>query len=320
MIRFVLARLLYAVPIGLAVSAVCFLLAHIAPGDPVNALVPADAGPEVVASVRAQYGLDRPLPSQFVLWVGRVLQGDFGVSIASGRPVADELAQALASTFRLAALAALLGFTLGALLGGLAGAFIGRWPDHLARTVAVFGGSVPHYWLAIVLVIVFAVYLDVLPAVGAGPGGGTGGLSFDWEQMRHYLLPVVTLSLGPMSVVVRNTRGLVAELLAQDFVTALRSRGVGPIGIASHIARNATPTLLAIMGLQVGYLVGGSILVETVFSWPGTGLLLNSAILQRDIPVIQATVLVLALVFVTVNIVVDLLQVVIDPRMRRSGE
>ena len=213
--------------------------------------------------------------------------------------------------------ASLIGFVLGLVLGGLAGAYRGTWIDRVATGFAVAGVSVPHYWLGMVLVIIFSVKLGWLPAMGAGPGGDSDW-AWDWEHFQHLILPAVTLSVIPMGIITRTVRGVVAEILNQDFVNTLRGKGMLPRNVFVHVVKNAAPTALAVMGLQLGYLMGGSILVETVFSWPGTGFLLNSAIFQRDIPVLQGTILVLALFFVALNLIVDLVQTALDPRIKRA--
>lgn len=317
MLAYTLRRIAYAVPIGLSVSLVCFMLVHIAPGDPINAIVPADAPQEVVQQVRAAYGLDRPLPVQFALWLWHVLQGDLGRSLATGRPVWSELSVAAGNTLLLAAFASAFGFAAGIVLGGLSGVYRGSWIDKVATTVAVTGVSVPHYWLGMVLVIIFSVKLNMLPAMGAG-ANGSGDWRPDWEHIRYLVLPAVTLSVTPLGIVARNVRGLVAEVLGQEFMTTLTGKGLAWRGLLRHIAKNVAPGALAVMALQLGYLMGGSILVETVFSWPGTGFLLNSAIFQRDIPVLQGTILMLAMFFVALNLIVDILQVLIDPRIARG--
>jgi len=317
MIRYLIRRILYAVPIALAVGFVCFMLVQIAPGDPINAIVPPDAPGDVVEQVRREYGLDKPLPVQFGIWLMKVAQGDLGRSLATGRTVWSDLSTAIGNTLLLAAAAALLGFALGCILGGLAGTFRGSLLDRVAVGTAVAGVSVPHYWLGMVLVVIFSVQLNWLPAMGAGPGG-SADWSWDWEQVKHLILPAVTLSVIPMGIVTRTVRGIVAEIMNQEFVVALRGKGLTRRGVFLHVVKNAAPNALAVMGLQLGYLMGGSILVETVFSWPGTGLLLNNAIFQRDLPVLQGTILVLAMFFVALNLVVDLMQTALDPRIRRA--
>lgn len=317
MLPYLARRVAYAVPIALAVGLVCFMLVQIAPGDPINAIVPPDAPREVVEQVRRDYGLDRPLPVQFGLWLWRVAQGDLGTSLASGRKVWADLSVAIGNTLMLAAAASLIGFVVGCALGALAGTLRGTVWDRLAVGVAVAGVSVPHYWLGMVLVVIFSVQLNWLPAMGAG-AGGSSAWAWDWEHLQYLILPAVTLSVIPMGIVARNVRGIVAEIMGQEFVVALRAKGLRWPGILRHVVKNAAPSALAVIGLQLGYLMGGSILVETVFSWPGTGSLLNAAIFQRDLPLLQGTILVLSLFFVALNLVVDVLQTAIDPRMRRS--
>jgi peptide/nickel transport system permease protein len=314
MLHYAIRRLLYAIPISLAVSLVCFTLVHIAPGDPINAILPSDASAETVAMVRKDYGLDKPLPVQFGLWLTHVVRGDFGRSLANRRLVSDELKSAALKTFILAASAASLGFVIGCTLGGLAGVFRGAPVDRVTVGLAVAGVSVPHYWLGMVLVIIFSVLLGWLPSMGAGPGDW----AFDWEHISYLILPATSLSVIPAGLVTRTVRGVVGDILAQDFVTTLHGKGLRRRGLAAHVIKNAAPTALAVMGLQLGYLMGGSILVETVFAWPGTGMMLNQAIFQRDIPVLQATTLVLAMIFVGLNLLVDLVQNALDPRMRRT--
>ena len=317
MFFYLIRRLIYAIPIALAVGFVCFMLVQIAPGDPINAIVPPDAPQEVVEQVRRDYGLDKPLPVQFGIWLLKVVQGDLGRSLATGRPVWSDLHSAIGNTLMLAFSASMLGFIMGCILGGLAGTFRGSVLDRAATTIAVAGVSVPHYWLGMVMVVIFSVQLNWLPAMGAGPGGSADWV-WNWEHIQHLVLPSITLAVIPMGIVTRTVRGIVAEIMNQEFVVALRGKGLTGWGVFLHVVKNAAPNVLAVLGLQLGYLMGGSILVETVFSWPGTGLLLNSAIFQRDLPVLQGTILVLSLFFVALNLLVDLVQTALDPRIKRA--
>jgi peptide/nickel transport system permease protein len=316
MISYVLKRLVHTLPVAFGVSVVCFLLVHIAPGDPLTSVLPPDASAELQAQMRAIYGFDRPLPVQYGLWLLKVLQGDFGTSIATGRPVAAELGKALGNTLMLAVLATLIGFVLGCLFGFVAGYFRDSWIDKAASFVSIIGVSVPHYWLGMVLVIIFSVQLNWLPATGAGPGG-SDAWAWDWAHIRHLILPAITMSVIPMGIVARTVRALVADILSQEFVSGLRAKGLMDGGVFRHVVKNAAPTALAVMGLQLGYLLGGSILIETVFSWPGTGFLLGQAIFQRDLPLLQGTILVLAMFFVALNLIVDIVQSLLDPRVER---
>lgn len=314
MIAYIFRRILYTIPIGLAVSLICFLLVHIAPGDPIDAIVPPDTPTEIIDRIRADYGLDEPLAVQYGIWLGRVLQGDFGISIAKGRPIAPELLVATKNSLYLAAFGATLGFVAGCVLGGIAGVFRDTWIDKLLLSIAVFGVSVPHYWLGMVMVIIFSVHLNVLPSMGMPPDI----TSLSWENLRFVVLPAITLAVIPAGLITRTVRGLISDIMGQDHITTLRGKGLRRGGIALHVIKNAAPTTLAVSGLQVASLLGGSILVETVFAWPGTGMLLNNAIFSRDMPLLQATTLVLAFFFVTLNLLVDLAQTALDPRMRRT--
>ena len=314
---YLLRRVVYALPIMLGVAFLCFMLVHIAPGDPLVSILPPDASAELQRQLMELYGFNRPLPVQFASWVWRALHGDLGTSIATGRPVAGEVFKAVGNTVLIAALATLIGFAIGSLLGFVAGYRRDTWIDRIASLVSVTGVSVPHYWLGMVLVIVFSAQLAWLPATGAGPDGSSDW-HWDWDHVQYLILPAVTMSFIPMGIIARTVRALVAETLSQEFMTGLRARGLGETSLLRHVVKNCAPTALAVMGLQLGYLLGGSILIETVFSWPGTGFLLNAAIFQRDLPLLQGTILILALFFVVLNLLVDILQTVFDPRIERS--
>jgi peptide/nickel transport system permease protein len=317
MLGYLLRRILYAIPIALGVTVISFVLVYLAPGDPLNAIAPADAPADVIEALKGAYGLDRPLPVQYGLWLTRAVQGDLGKSIASGRQVSTEVLSAMVNTLRLALVASLMGVLMGCVLGGVAAYTKGSGLDRIATLFSVIGVSVPHYWLGLVLTIVFSITLGWLPAMGAGPGG-SGEWSCDLDHLRYMCLPALTLCVIPMGIITRTVKALVADMLEQEFVVSLRARGLSPYLIFKHIAKNTAPTILAVSALQVGYLMGGSILVETVFAWPGTGFLLNTAIFQRDIPLLQGTLLMVCMFFVALNLVVDVLQPLLDPRMLRA--
>ncbi len=317
MLLYIVKRILYVLPVALGVTLVCFLLVHIAPGDPLTAILPTDASAETQAEMRKLYGFDKPLPVQYGIWLWKVVHGDLGVSIASGRPVASEVMRAVQNSLVLAAAATLIGFFFGTLFGVLGGVFRGGLIDRAASLVAVLGVSVPHYWLGMVLVIVFSVQLNWLPATGGGPGG-SANRSLDWDYLRFIILPAVTMSVIPMGIIARTVKALVSDILQQEFVNSLVAKGLRTGGVFRHVVKNAAPTAFAVMGLQLGYLLGGSILIETVFAWPGTGFLLNAAIFQRDLPLLQGTILVLAMFFVALNLTVDIVQTAIDPRVQRT--
>ena len=317
MLAYLFRRLLYVIPIALAVSAVCFSLVYLGPVDPLKAVLPPDASLELIEQLKADYGFDKPIPVQFAKWVVRAAQGDLGTSIATGRPVNSELARAISNTFVLAFFSCTFGFSLGLAFGFIAGYFNGTWIDKLVTSFAVAGVSVPHYWLGMVLVIIFSVFLNWLPATGMG-STGSGDWAWDWEHIRFVILPAITLSVIPTAIITRTVRALVADILSREFVSALIAKGLSDAGVFWHVVKNAAPTALAVMGIQLGYLLGGSILVETVFTWPGTGFLLSVAIFQRDLPLLQGTILFLALFFVFLNLLVDVVQTLLDPRIRRT--
>ena len=318
MLGYIARRILLAIPIAFGVSVVCFALVYLAPGDPLSTILPSDATQEMVQQIRQAYGLDRPLPIQYVLWLSHVLTGDFGNSIATRRPVILEVTDSLRNTLMLTGFAVPLAFIIGYTMGAIAGCFPGRVVDRVVTGAAVVGVSLPNYWLGIVLVILFAVELMALPATGMGSKGSAQFSIFRWSDAQYLVLPVVTLSLIPVGIIARTTRAAVSEVLNQDFVITLRAKGLSEIAVIRHVLKNSAPQVLAVMGLQFGYLMGGSILVETVFTWPGSGFMLSKAIINRDIPVLQGTILFLAMIFVATNLVVDLLQSMIDPRIRRS--
>jgi peptide/nickel transport system permease protein len=314
---YIVRRIVYAAPVALGVALLVFLLVHIAPGDPISAILPADAPQELVTKLKAYYGFDKPLPIQFLRWLVVVLQGDFGTSIASGRPVAEIIGRSLGNTLILAASASILAFSLASVLGTLAAYARRPIVDRLITAISIIGVSVPHYWLAMVLVIVFSVELGLLPPMGIGPDSA-GGWRFDMPHFAHMVLPTIALSVIPLGIATRSIRATMRETLNQEFVTALRAKGLKRRQVLGHVVKNAAAVCLAVMGLQLGNLIGGSILIETVFSWPGTGFLLNSAIFARDLPVLQGTTLVLAMFFVGLNLIVDMAQTLIDPRIRRG--
>jgi peptide/nickel transport system permease protein len=288
-------------------------MVKLAPGDPVSILMPPDAGKAEIEAVKEALGLDRPLPVQYLKWLERVvLHGDLGRSIATRRPVIQDVFAALHNSVILALASSALALVPGLALGTLAAFHRGGVVDKIVSAVAITGVSVPHYWAAIILVIVFAVRLGWLPAMGGPSDPGIG------PYVRHMLLPAVALALIPLGVITRVVRSAVLDILAQEFVLTLRVKGLGIAALVRHVLKNASPQILTVMGLQFGFALGGSVLVETVFSWPGTGYLLNIAIFQRDMPLLQGIVLVLSTTFVLLNLAVDVVQGLIDPRIVRG--
>jgi peptide/nickel transport system permease protein len=304
-------RLLLAIPTLLGASIIVFAMVHLAPGDPLSAVMPVDASQADIEAARRAYGFDQPLPVQYLRWLGRVVQGDLGKSIATRRPVLQDVYDALKKSLVLALSASLLAFGIGIALGLFAAFQQGRVLDKLMSAVAIVGVSVPHYWAGIILIIVFSVQLNWLPAMGASAEGGAV------DSLRHMALPTIALALIPLGVLTRVVRSAALDILAQEFVLALRAKGLGRGMVFAHVVKNAAPQILTVLGLQFGFQLGGSVLVETVFSWPGTGYLMNLAIFQRDLPVLQGVILVLATFFVLLNLAVDLAQTLVDPRIAR---
>jgi peptide/nickel transport system permease protein len=310
--RYIGRRLLLAIPTLLGASLIVFAMVHLAPGDPIAAVMPVDASQEQIDAVKKAYGFDQPLPVQYLKWLGRMVTGDLGKSIATRRAVILDVRDALANSLVLAVSSSVVAFGAGIALGLLAAFRQGRALDKIASAVAVVGVSVPHYWAGIILIIIFSVQLGWLPAMGAAADGGIV------EYLRHMALPTIALALIPLGVIARVVRSAALDILAQEFVLALRAKGLAQRRVFTHVVKNAAPQIITVLGLQFGFQLGGSVLVEAVFSWPGTGYLLNLAIFQRDIPVLQGVILVLATFFVLLNLLVDVAQTLIDPRIARS--
>jgi peptide/nickel transport system permease protein len=313
MLLFALKRLLYVLPIAFGVSVVCFTLVYLAPGGPESALIPDNTPPAIAAQIREAYGFDKPRPVQYLLWLRRVVTGDFGMSITTRRPVMSEVMPAMLNTFKLAGGAIVLACVAGIALGTLGAYRRGKLSDHSIAAVGIAGISVPQYWLGMVLVVLFSVSFGLLPATGMGePQSGM------WDQASHLILPTLALAVVPAGLIARSVRSTVGDILGQEFIQTLHANGLPPSHVLLHVIKNAAPPALAVIGLEFARLLGGSILVETVFSWPGTGFLLNSAIFMRDLPVVQGTVLALAMFFVLTNVLVDILQMLVDPRFKRA--
>jgi peptide/nickel transport system permease protein len=311
-------RVLMTIPISIGVTVICFALIYLAPGNPVQSLLPPDATAKDIAELKHAYGLDKPIPVQYLIWLGHAVTGNLGISIQTNRPVLGEVTRALANTIPIAVISVVLAFAIALGLGILAATRVGGFLDRFSTGVAVLGISVPSFWLGVILVILFAVELGWLPATGMGSAGSDNFTWFRWSEAKYAVMPTIALAMTPLGILMRTTRSSIAEVLALDFIQTLRAKGLSSTAMVMHAIRNALPQILAMFGLQLGYLIGGSILVETVFTWPGTGFLLNKAILSRDIPLLQGTILVLAMAFVAINLIVDLLQTAIDPRIKRG--
>ncbi|EJN08634.1 glutathione ABC transporter permease GsiC [Herbaspirillum sp. YR522] len=304
MFSYVIKRLLGLIPTLLLVAVLVFLFVHMLPGDPARLAAGPEADEVTVALVRADLGLDKPLPQQFVNFFVNAAQGDFGHSIRSKRPVATEIAERFWPTLWLTITAMVWAVLFGLVIGIASAVWRNKWPDRLGMTLAVSGISFPAFSLGILLMQVFSVQLGWLPTVGA-------------DTWRHYILPSLTLGAAVAAVMARFTRSSFIEILQEDFVRTARAKGLSErVVVIKHCLRNALIPVVTMMGLQFGFLLGGSILVEVVFNWPGMGRLLVDAVEMRDYPVIQAEILLFSLEFIFINLVVDVLYAVINPSIR----
>jgi peptide/nickel transport system permease protein len=310
--RAVARRLLALLPVLFGISLLSFGLLAMVPGDPVIAMLGLEADPAAIATLRAKYALDQPLPLRFISWFGHVLHGDLGRSIQTGRPVLAMIGQALIPTMELA-LAALLVSLLIAIPAGVVSATRRNGPgDFAASLLALCGLSLPSFWLGILLILGFSIALPLLPSSGYAPL-----LSQPWEALRHLVLPALTLGAGLAAATMRMTRAQMIEALSADYIRTAMAKGVGRRRIVwVHALRNAMLSVITLVGLQFGQLLSGVFITESVFSWPGIGKLTVDAIFARDYPVVQGTVLVTATLFVLVNLGTDLLYGVLDPRQR----
>lgn len=315
MLKFIAKRLLLVAPILLGVSIIVFLTSKLIPGDPVANLLGTDAPRSARIALTNRLGLNKPLPVQYGKWLWSVLHGNFGNSIALQTPVGPLLGKAFANTALLAVTALVVATVLGMILGGIA-AFRPKSPGGLVTSAfSVFALSTPQYSAGLILLVVLAVNSHIFPAGGIHSSTGNGGLL---DLANHLVLPTIAASLVSTGIVARMFRSSLMDVLGQDFVEGMRARGLGRAAIIRHAVHNTVPSLLTITGLQIGYLLGGVIFVERIFSWPGMGLLIFNAISARDYPVIQAAVLVVATSFVLINVVVDSAHAFIDPRVRQA--
>lgn len=309
-LTFALRRLLLTIPMLFVMSVVVFLILRLVPGDPVRTMLGFRATDENVAELRRQLGLDQPLLTQYVNWIEALLRGDLGKDIVSHAPLADLLAQRLPVTFELTTLSMLLAVLIGVPLG-IRAATGGKWTRRLTEGFVVFGISIPDFWLGIMLVLVFAGTLVILP-----PSGYVPFAADPIANLRYMALPVLTLATGEAAYILRTTRSAITQVLDRPFVTFLRAKGISPNRIVyGHALRNAGPSIVTVIGLQVGVLLGGAIIVETMFALPGVGRLVVTGINQRNYPTVQVGVLAIATIFILVSLVTDLIVAWLDPRV-----
>jgi glutathione transport system permease protein len=304
MIAYIARRLLGLLPTLVLVGFLVFMLVHLLPGDPARLAAGQDATPETVELVRKDLGLDKPLPQQFLRFVNGVVHWDFGLSLRTKRPVATEIGERFMPTFWLTAWSMVWSVLFGMAIGIVSAVWRNRWPDRIGMTLAVSGISFPAFALGMVLMQIFAVELNWLPTVGN-------------DTWRNYILPSITLGAAVAAIMARFTRSSFVDILGEDFIRTARAKGLDERRVViKHGLRNALIPVVTMMGLQFGFLLGGSIVVEKVFNWPGLGRLLVDAVDMRDYPVIQALVLLFSLEFILINLIVDVLYGLINPTIR----
>lgn len=328
--KYIGKRLIGLVPVVLGVTVITFLLSQVVPADPATVLAGEAATPETVAAIRHQYGLDRPAVVQYVDYVSRLLHGDLGISIFSGRPVRSDLISRFGATFELATIAIVVAMVLGVALGVLAAVHRGGVIDQITRVIALFGAAVPVFWLAIVLVYLFYSKLGWFPATGRVnlsyilPTPMTRSLLIDsllqgkWQTfvdaLRHIILPAGTLAIMAAGVIARVTRASMLEVLDQEYIRAARAKGLGRSRVLYiHALRNALLPTVTVTGITYGSLLGGAVLTETIFNWPGLGNYAVSAMFRSDYPALMGVVVVMALAYALVNLIVDVVYVLLNP-------
>lgn len=314
MLVYLARRLLAAIPVIIGVTLVVFLMIHIMPGDPAQMVAGFDAPKEQVEKIRTDLGLDKPLYVQYVRYMSGLLKGDLGRSLHTRRPVLADLMERFPATLELTLVSIIIAIIFGIPIGILSAVKRYSLADHTAMTVALFGLSMPIFWTGIMLMFIFSLYFGVLPV------SGRGGVFYTLSGLRHLILPSITLALAPLAMIARLTRSSVLEVMKLDYVIVARSKGLneGTV-LVKHVLRNALIPVVTFVGLQFGALLGGAVVTESIFAWPGIGRFLLTSIQGRDYPAIQGTILMIAVVFVFVNIVVDFLYGVLDPRIRLKG-
>ena len=324
MIAYIARRLLLLIPMLIGMVIVTFGLLLLVPGDPAAVLLGPEASPEMIVNLRRSLGLDDPWYIRLGAYFGQLLQGDLGRSIFQSAPVAEIIAGRIGATIELAVVALLLASVIGVTLGVLAAIRQGSIVDTLTMLLAQLGVSMPVYWMGLLLMLAFAVQLHWLPAIGRGEpmleavwAALTGRPEVLWDSITHILLPALALAANSAAIISRLVRTSMLEVLREDFVRTAYSKGLrkGRV-VVRHALRNALLPVLSVIGLRFGALLGGAVLVEMIFAWPGLGQLTFAAVSQRDLPLIQGIVLTFALIFALVNLAVDLLYALVDPRVR----
>ncbi|KRF06002.1 peptide ABC transporter permease [Paenibacillus sp. Soil766] len=307
MVKYILNRLIVSIPVILGSLTLVFLIIHWLPGDPAQMIAGEDASPERIDYLRKQFGLDQPLWQQYAVYLWKSIRGDFGHSFANSQPVIDRLLAQLPATLSLALLSTIFAIIVGFILGVLSAVYKNRVLDYIVRVISLLGVSMPKFWLGILLILVFSVHLQLLPAIGNG-------------SFKQLILPSFALGVTGAGMLTRMVRNSVLEVIHEPFVMTLRAKGLSEkIVLYKHVLRNALLPAVTILGLLVGEMLSGAVVTETVFSRQGLGKLVVDAINQKDIPVIQAAILITGLFNIMVNLMVDVSYSYVDPRVRKSG-
>lgn len=314
MTGYILKRLVSAVPVIIGLSVIVFAIMALIPGDPALAILGSYATPENVARINLALGLDRPLHEQYFVWITNLLQGDFGRSYILNRPVIDEILERFSATLILAGTALVLCSILGVLAGVVSAVRQFGWTDKIVTFFVLIGISTPSFWLGLLFILIFAVQWRILPASGMFAVYGGGDLP---DLLRHLVMPAITLAIVATGVIARLTRAAMLEVLRQDFVRTARAKGVSERKVIyTHAFKAAFVSIIPVIGIQAGFVMGGAVYIETVFQWPGIGAMLVNAISTRDILLVQGGVLVVAVTYVLINLLADVLQAVLDPRLK----
>tara|TARA_B100000676_G_C18046211_1_gene828149 strand:+ start:644 stop:1594 length:951 start_codon:yes stop_codon:yes gene_type:complete len=313
-LRYIVSRLVAVVPVLFGVSLIIFLLVHFAPGDATLKLLGPMASDEARASLRQTLGLDQPIHVQYFRWLGEVLKGNFGVSISTSLPVSDLVIPRFINTVILTVPSLMMALLIGFFVGIFAAAKPFSLFDRFGMSCTLILGSTPPFWFGLILVLFFSLNWRIFPATGMISMRGDGGLV---DILHHLVLPTITTAVAPAAIITRMVRSSMLEILSQEYIRVARAKGVPErIILWKHALRNAMPPIATITGLQLGYLLGGALFTEVVFAWPGLGNQLYYAIVARDLPVVQAAVLIIALSFVLVNLFTDVLNAYLDPKIR----
>ena len=332
MLQHLLSRIAATIPVLVLISLLVFLLIHAAPGDPADLLLSDEASAADIAEARHRWGLDQPIYIQYIRFLANIMSGDLGTSFKYADPVISLIGERLPATIELAIASMLLALLTGIPLGVWAGAKPNSWADNLGSTFGFFGISMPSFWLGIMLILIVSGHFNWLPSSGRstygiaqGADSGfyifksllSGNMKSAWDGVKYIIMPAIALGAGMMGLVMRVTRSSVLEIMSEDYVRTARAKGLSENTVLwRHVLRNALVPVITVVGLELGTLLSGSIIVETVFAWPGSGSLLISAIQSRDYPLITGTVLTYTVIFVVINFAIDILYALIDPRIR----